>query len=146
MLSKRSAPYEADLAAWAEAQAQALRAQRFHELDLEHLAEEIEDLAKSDRRALESDLIVIMAHLLKWFAQPEQRSLSWRNTIREHRRRIRAILRESPSLRRELEELAERGYSDAREKASDETELPADKFSPKRPFSLDEILTGPVDL
>ena len=36
-------PYETDVVAWAEAQAEALRAGRFDELDLENLAEEIAD-------------------------------------------------------------------------------------------------------
>jgi glycosyltransferase involved in cell wall biosynthesis len=42
--------YEADIAAWAEQQADALRRRAANEIDWENVAEEIESLARSDRR------------------------------------------------------------------------------------------------
>lgn len=49
-----AATYEADIVAWASEQAQLVRAGRFELLDLEHIAEEIEDVGKSEQRALAS--------------------------------------------------------------------------------------------
>jgi hypothetical protein len=46
------AEYDRDFYAWTVAQAEALRAKDWQALDLQHLAEEIEALGKSDRRAL----------------------------------------------------------------------------------------------
>ena len=48
--------YDTDFYAWTQAQADALRAKDWAALDLEHLAEEIDSLGKSDRRALVSHL------------------------------------------------------------------------------------------
>ena len=50
-----------------------LRARRFAELDIEHLADEIEDVGKSEKRELASRMAVLLAHLLKWSPQPEKR-------------------------------------------------------------------------
>ena len=51
-----------------------IRQGRLAEVDLEHVAEEIEDMGKRDRREVRSRLIVLMMHLLKWQLQPELRS------------------------------------------------------------------------
>ena len=63
--------YNADIIQWARQQAALLRAGRFSALDIEHIAEEIEDVGKSEERELESRLAVLIAHLLKWQYQPE---------------------------------------------------------------------------
>ena len=79
--------YEADIMAWAQEQARLLRARRFDALDIEHLAEEIEDVGKSEQRELENRMAVLLAHLLKWQHQPARRGSSWA-TIRHQRQRI----------------------------------------------------------
>ena len=45
-----AASYDKDVILWSEEQARLLRAGRFAELDIEHLADEIEDVGKSDKR------------------------------------------------------------------------------------------------
>jgi hypothetical protein len=80
--------YEADFSAWAGEQSRALAERRFNDLDLEHLVEEVEELGGSYRDQLESRIIILLMHLLKWEYQPDQRSKSWRNSIREQRRKI----------------------------------------------------------
>ena len=65
---KRSAGddlYEADFVAWSEMQAELIRQRRFDELDLENIAEEIEDLGKSRRDQLETRMSRLIEHLLK---------------------------------------------------------------------------------
>ena len=77
--------YEADIAAWAEQQADALRRRAANEIDWENVAEEIESLARSDRREIRNRLAVICEHLLKWAYQPQLRSGSWRGSVVEPR-------------------------------------------------------------
>ena len=85
-MNREITDYNADIIQWARQQAALLRAGRFSALDIEHIAEEIEDVGKSEERELESRLAVLIAHLLKWQYQPEKRGASWRLTIAEQRR------------------------------------------------------------
>jgi len=80
--------YDKEVILWSQEQARLLRAGRFSELDIEHLADEIEDVGKSEKRELAGRLAVLLAHLLKWSRQPEKRSNSWRATIKDQRKRI----------------------------------------------------------
>ena len=84
--------YEQDYHAWAQETAQLIRQGRFLEVDVEHLAEEIEDMGASRERELESRLGVLLAHLLKWRYQPERRGASWEAAIKEQRQRILRLL------------------------------------------------------
>ena len=68
--------YETDTYAWAMQQAALLRAGRLSEADIANIAEEMEDLGKSQRRQLRNCMVVLLAHLLKWRAQPESRCAS----------------------------------------------------------------------
>jgi len=94
--------YETDVVAWADEQAALLRAGRFDLLDIEHIADEIEDVGKSERRELRSRMAVLLAHLLKWQYQEGFRSKSWLRTIKEQRRGIAGCLKETPSLKTDL--------------------------------------------
>ncbi len=58
--------YETDIIAWAQQQSQLLRTQQFDLLDIEHIAEELEDVGKSEQRELAHRMTVLIAHLLKW--------------------------------------------------------------------------------
>ncbi len=94
--------YETDVVAWANEQAKLIRAGRFELLDLEHIAEEIEDVGKSEQRELASRMAVLMAHLIKWQYQPERQSTSWKRTIKEQRRALVFHLKNVPSLKPKL--------------------------------------------
>jgi hypothetical protein len=69
------------------------------------------------------------------------RSGGWRGTIREQRRRIEKLLRESPSLRPFIGEVLSEAYSEAREDAPEETGLPETEFPADCPFTPDEVLS-----
>lgn len=97
-----STSYETDIVAWSQEQAALLRRGDFDALDVEHIAEEIEDVGKSEQRELASRMSVLVAHLLKWEFQPERRGSSWRRTIREQRRAIAVHIAETPSLKGSL--------------------------------------------
>lgn len=58
----------------------------------------IEALGRSEKRALKSHLVRLMAHIIKWQTQPERRSYSWAATIYNAREEIRDIQAETPSL------------------------------------------------
>jgi hypothetical protein len=137
---ERQSLYERDLCLWLEQQAALLRGRRFKELDLDNLIEEIEAMTRRDKKAVESNLVVLLSHLLKHQFQPEQRSSSWRGSIVEHRRRLRYDFEESPSLRPYAADVFARAYADAREQASAETGLPLDTFPTSSPYTLMQAL------
>lgn len=132
--------YDQDFNLWLETTVNQLKKRQLDQLDYENLIEEIEDMGKSQKHALESNLIVILMHLLKYQYQPEKRSNSWRYTIREHRRRVLRSLKDSPSLKPYLVEIFESCYDYAMKEAADETGLSLDIFPVKSPFSLEETL------
>ena len=80
--------YENDIVAWANQQAWLVRNKRFDLLDLEHIAEEIEDVGRSEQRELASRMAVLLQHLLKWQYQPARQGTSWQLTIKTQRERI----------------------------------------------------------
>jgi hypothetical protein len=141
-LERPQALYDEDLLAWAERQAAHLRAGQLDRLDVEHLVEELEAMAGKLRRELRNRLRILLAHLLKWDAQPKRRSRSWAATIAEQRDQIEALLEESPSLRQHLDETARRAYPRAVRLAAIETGLPRDAFAPELPYGAREILGG----
>jgi Domain of unknown function DUF29 len=81
--------YERDFCLWAEQQARLLREGQLEELDVVNLIDDIEDLSIKEKKALESDLVVVLKHLLKYQYQARRRSRSWLSSIAEHRRRLR---------------------------------------------------------
>lgn len=137
--------YDSDYFAWTESTAARVRERRFDEVDAELLAEEIEDLGRSVRRALESRVAVLLAHLLKWQHQPGQRSRSWNATIREQQRQINKLLAENPSLRAWIEGNIEDVYQSAVLRAVSETGLPDEVFPAKCPISLEEALAADLE-
>ncbi|CAD5909635.1 hypothetical protein PA905_38030 [Planktothrix agardhii CCAP 1459/11A] len=60
----------------------------------------IEAMGRSDKRALRSQLIRLMAHVIKWKCQPKKRTSSWSTTILSARNEIEAIQEDTPSLNR----------------------------------------------
>ncbi|MEM1311607.1 MAG: DUF29 domain-containing protein [Cyanobacteria bacterium P01_C01_bin.70] len=133
--------YDTDFYQWAQTTALALKQGRWQELDIENLVEEIESLGHSEKRALKSQLEVLLMHLLKWAYQPEQRSNSWLTTLIEQRLRIQDLLTESPSLKPYLQAEQVQCYANARKLAAAETGLALDTFPETCPYSLLAILT-----
>ncbi len=141
----RRARYEEDYYSWIVQQAALLRARRFDEIDIEKVAEEFGDLAKSEYAKLRSTLRVLLMHMLKWDQQPEHRTSSWIFSIREQRRRYQRILSESPGLKSRLDEAREQAYEDARDWAADETHLTWDEFPKACPYDWTDILERPFE-
>ena len=135
------ATYETDFYLWTQQQADLLRQGPFNrvDLDLANIAEEIESMGKSDRRAIESHLFVILLHLLKWQFQPSRRGKSWRLSIWNGRLDIARLLKDSPSLTPQLSALATEEYPAARKQAANETGLPLTTFPDVCPFTVEQI-------
>ncbi|MBD2293675.1 DUF29 domain-containing protein [Anabaena sphaerica FACHB-251] len=132
--------YDQDFYLWIETTAKQLKAGNFAEIDLENLIEEIESMGRSEKHALESNLVILLMHLLKYKYQPEKLTNSWKSTIREHRRRLTRSFKDSPSLKAYFQEVFMECYQDARKLASDETGLELDIFPVESPFNTDECL------
>jgi Domain of unknown function DUF29/Putative antitoxin of bacterial toxin-antitoxin system, YdaS/YdaT len=132
--------YDRDYHAWLMRQATLLVEQRFADLDLDNLIDEIQALARSEKREIENRLNVLLVHLLKWQHQPAQRSGGWTSTIIEQRARLLKRLQESPSLRGYPAEILDEEYAIAREKAAAETGLRAATFPKTCPYTIDQVL------
>ena len=132
--------YETDYYAWTLRQTELLRGGNLAEADLQHLAEEIEDMGRNLRRELESRLKVLLAHLLKWQYQPGYRGNSWRYSIEEQRNELADHLHDNPSLRVKLPEALARSYRNALTLAARETGLAKDSFSSVCPWTLEQVL------
>jgi hypothetical protein len=132
--------YDSDFFQWIQCNAALLRSGQFDQADIQHIAEELEDMGKSERRGLESRLEVLLQHLLKWQAQPNRRGASWRNTIALQRRKLTKRLRESPSLKPVLSANLAEAYEGGRLRAAMETGLLESSFPSCCPFTLAQIL------
>lgn len=133
--------YEQDETAWLERMADLIRTGRLEEVDYPHLAEYLTDMARRDRREVESRLIVLMLHILKWTYQPDQLSGSWRSTIIAQRQELEGLVN-SGVLRRHAEAILETAYRKAVERAVAETGLPTATFPTACPHSLDRWLSA----
>jgi hypothetical protein len=132
--------YESDYFKWLEKTLDKLRNQEYEQIDWGILIEEIETMGRSEKNALESNLIIILLHLLKWQYQPQKQSGSWERSIIEHRRRVRRALQDSPSLKSYLVSILEGSYYEAVKQAKAETKLPLSTFPKTCPYLLTSIL------
>ena len=136
--------YKSDIVAWANEQAQLLRNKQFNLLDIEHLAEEIADVGKSEQRELANRMAVLLCHLIKWQYQAARQGTSWQLTIKTQRERIKRRLKQTPSLKNCLTDsdwIAD-AWDDARDLAEKETAIFYDKFPESCPWTMDEVLNN----
>lgn len=137
----KATPYEEDFYLWLMEQAEHLRQGHFNELDLENLAEEVESIGRSDKREVYNRLTVLLTHLLKLEFQPEKRTRSWRSTLREQRRQLKLVFKDSPSLEKTyVLSVFDAVYQDARQDAKEETGLNLETFPDTCPYSLAQVL------
>lgn len=85
------------------------------------IEELIEALSRSEKRALKSQLVRLMLHIIKWQSQPERRSWSWVASIKDARDEIADIQEETPSLNDAvIESLWEKAFAMAKRDAQAE--------------------------
>ncbi len=133
--------YDKDYGLWLANQIAALRQQKWEGLDIPHLIEELEGLNRSNKRELYSYSVVLLAHLLKWQYQPQERSGSWEASIGNSRRRIERLFKDQPSLKNYLPEILPEAYEEAKEWAYKETQLDINLF-PLCPYLLEELMNA----
>lgn len=110
--------YDDDYFAWTQYQAEVLRSMRRadNRLDREHLAEEVEDLGKSERDAVRSQIRRIVEHLLKLqYSSAADPRFDWMASIVEARQALDDKL--TMTLLRDAEAMLSRLYADGRELA-----------------------------
>jgi hypothetical protein len=132
--------YDKDFYGWTIEQAALLREGRLAEIDVAHVAEEIEDLGKSEKRELTSRLTILLNHLLKWQLQPQRRGRSCRLTIAEQRDSVLDHLDDNPSLREQLPEILARAWRAGLRGAQSETDLELEAFPRANPWTIEQIL------
>ncbi len=134
-----AALYGTDETAWLDATAELVRLGRLGEVDAGTLAEYLADMARRDRREVESRLAVLLTHVLKWAHQPDRRSGSWRATVIEQRQELDGLVGRGV-LRNHAEAVLADAYLKAVERSAAETGLPPDRFPAACPHTLDELL------
>ena len=132
--------YDADFVEWSARTAELMRAGRLDEVDIEHVAEEIEDLGKRDRWAVHSQMLKLLLHQVKRKIQPERDSASWRRSIINSQERIAVRTNDSPSLERFLEEQLQDIYTRAVRGALFETGVKLADLPERCPFTLHQLL------
>lgn len=139
--------YDDDFYAWTQAQAALLREGAWQELDVDHLAEEVEGLGKSEQRALYSRLARLLEHLLKLhLASPflphvfQRAERGWRNTVRTQRLETARILRQNPSLRQTVSAELSDAYPVARLRVDTALKLDPVYLPARCPWTAEQVL------
>ncbi|MGF1567411.1 MAG: DUF29 domain-containing protein [Nodosilinea sp.] len=135
--------YDQDFHLWLQQTVQALKNRDLDHLDWENLIEEIDSMARSEKKELKSRLIVIIEHLLKlmfWDSEKAQNARGWRSTLIEQRSQLELVLDDSPSLKPWLDEVFLDCYGKARLQTLRKYELPQICFPEMAPFSLADAL------
>ena len=132
--------YEQDEVAWLEQSASLIRQGQLSRLDVAHLAEYLEDMAKSERREVRSRLVVLLAHLLKWQYQPQKRTGSWEATVIHQRTELEGFL-DSATLKNHALAILPEAYAKAVKEAVAETRLKKSAFPENCPYSIDFLLS-----
>jgi hypothetical protein len=134
--------YEDDFPLWAERQAALLRARRFDELDLENLIEEVEDLSRRERDAVESHVETVLEHLLKLeLSRAGRPRRGWLVTVDKQRARLARKL--TTTLRNHLHSELPALYAGVRRPLARQLEgnhVSADALPAACPYTLDQIL------
>ena len=140
IMPTRSPLYDSDFYAWSREQAELLRKGELAQADIEHIAEEIDSMGRTEKRELISRLTVLLLHLLKWRYQPGKRGASWEASIRVQRNRLADHLDDNPSLKPLLPQALASAYRDAALEAVAETGFPATTFPDACPWTVEEAL------
>ena len=138
--------YDTDVLVWSEHQANLLRrmgaGERVNDqVDWENVAEEIESLGRSERRACELHLVLALLHDLKAEAWPLSREVPhWRAEARGHRADARRAYTPGMRQRIDLAGLYREAIDRLPETIDGQPPLPVPEACP---VTLDELLAEP---
>ncbi|MGK7883905.1 MAG: DUF29 domain-containing protein [Crocosphaera sp.] len=132
--------YDIDPNQWLEKTIKILKENRFHELDLENLIEELEALGRSEKNAVESLLEQVIRHLLLlqyWSQEYQYNQSHWKAEITGFRTQLKRKL--TTNLRNHLLKELPSLYEDALAYVNQKTNFEVE-FPPESPYSLTELL------
>jgi len=139
-----SSLYDTDFTEWAEQTAKLLREGRFADIDMPALIEEMEGLARSDRKAIYSQLKRLLFHLLKlaYFSERhyQRAGAGWKRTVISARHEIEESIRDSPSLASYPATRLAEAYDKVRREAGVLPNFPDDVLPGSCPWSMEQIL------
>lgn len=123
--------YDRDFNLWVEQIVNAIRDRNLNNMDWDNLIDEVEDMAKSEKRSLESYLERLIEDILKlrfWESEREQNCKHWQAEVVNFRNRIQRLLKRSPSLKKYMQEIYVEVYRDAVDSRKIEFDIPEDNF------------------
>lgn len=138
--SSKKTDYNKDFYQWTKKQSKILKNRDYIDLDIINLVEEIQSLGKRDLRALKSQFIVLLLHMLKIRHQPNKKTKSWESSIKNSKNEIELLLDDSPSLKKQLKNVVEYAYEKACKQASEETGLHENIFPKTCPWEINDLL------
>ncbi len=123
--------HESDFNLWVEQTKEAIQNRDFENIDWDNLLDEIDDMGKSEKRALDSYMQRLIEHILKlkyWHAEKERCRNGWMREVTNFRNRIKRILKKNPSLNNYLKTEYSDIYQDAIATMSFDFDIPEDNF------------------
>ncbi|KJU81418.1 protein containing DUF29 [Candidatus Magnetobacterium bavaricum] len=117
-----------------------MRQGRLTEIDIENIIEELEGMARNNKREIASRLEVLIMHLLKWQYQPKRRSRSWRATINNQIKEIKRLLEDNPSLKYNIEAVIAKEFIAAKLTFEDETGISAKALPETCPYTFGQLM------
>lgn len=130
--------YDRDFNLWIEEIKKAIQNQDFKNMDWDNLLDEIDDMGKSEKRALESYLEQLIAYVLKlryWESQKNNNHKHWKVEVINFRSRISRLLKRNPSFNRYMTEVYPGIFADAVKSWQVEFDIPNDSY-----IELEQIL------
>jgi hypothetical protein len=134
--------YDTDFYQWTFHNAELLRQGKLTEIDIPNIAEELESMGKSEKRELFSRLTVLVMHLLKWQYQSQKRSNSWITTINTQRMDIELLLKDSPSLKHDINKILNEVYINAKKMFEKETGISKKELPEICPYTFMQIINN----
>ncbi len=140
--------YDRDVLAWSQHQADLLRrlgrGERVNDVDWRNVAEEIEDVGRSELHSVESYLNLVIVHILKLQASPNSKAADhWHAEIVALQ--TNAQRRFSPSMRHRIDLGALYADSIRQLRAGDRRGKIKRPWPAANPFTLDQVMNGDTD-
>jgi len=135
--------YDRDYQLWLETTIDRVRSRDFNHVDWDNLLDELEDMAKRNKRTVKSLLTRLWEHLLKlgyWETEREQNANKWKAEMTTFRQQIRDELSDSPSLKPYLSGIFDETYLDAKKVMVRLMDTTIDFFPETPPVSLEQVL------
>ncbi len=133
--------YDIDDYQWLEETIELLKLGRLDELDIEHLIEELEALARKDRAKVKSLLRQIIIHILLlqyWSQEYDRNSNHWRSELRNFRDQLVDLL--TTNLQNHLNDNLDISYQKAVKFVLDKTGDRVQDLPDRCPYTLEELL------